>query len=434
MIPLILSQPGTAAAQTPSVQEAGVGKSGLASFGDVMAREELAAEEAMIVLEDGTIVVPVSADDDVLVPLAAPVPAKDTVPDIETPRLLPEKAAVPAVGPDVLAPRTDKQVPSAPDVTLRPDVKNPPARDGAVIQQQAPDVARAGEAKPTGTSVAQALVEGRMPPREKPQEPPAQNPQVKRADRPQPEPQQQVASLPLAAKPATEIPEQVRKVQNPHLAAPEEAALPPREDRGRSAPAPAVPAAAAVVAAPTQPPAVALAQSAAQPQGEGNDKSRKVVEAEQIPTGLHAERQISAPATQTSATPAATPETARQAATQIALAVTNSNGKSTEIALNPEELGRVKLSLSAGDSMITVSVLAERPETQDLLRRHIDILAQEFRQLGYTSISFSFGEQKGQAQPDGAHDNLPIEPELQETTPITQGPTAPAVTGLDLRV
>jgi flagellar hook-length control protein FliK len=35
-------------------------------------------------------------------------------------------------------------------------------------------------------------------------------------------------------------------------------------------------------------------------------------------------------------------------------------------------------------------VLTDRPEIQELLRRHIDVLAQEFKALRYESVSFYF--------------------------------------------
>lgn len=71
-----------------------------------------------------------------------------------------------------------------------------------------------------------------------------------------------------------------------------------------------------------------------------------------------------------------------------------------DLVLNPEELGKVRLSLSQSDAGLSVSVLAERPETLDLLRRNIDLLAREFLDIGYQSAEFSFGhEQPGAQQP-----------------------------------
>lgn len=126
-------------------------------------------------------------------------------------------------------------------------------------------------------------------------------------------------------------------------------------------------------------------------------------------------------------------ETARQVAQQIAAAVTTHQGRVTEIALNPEELGRVRLTMTALDTTITLNVLAERPETTDLLRRHIDALAQEFRALGYDDINFSFGG-------DG-RSNRQSHPETDQTgIDVLDGPKTPthpadqSSTGLDLRL
>jgi len=94
------------------------------------------------------------------------------------------------------------------------------------------------------------------------------------------------------------------------------------------------------------------------------------------------------------ATSLATPSpaaTARAVARQIATAVQDTGGGSFEIRLNPEELGRLRIVLRPGDAGLAVSIVAERPETLDLLRRHADSLAQDFRDLGYESTAFSFG-------------------------------------------
>jgi flagellar hook-length control protein FliK len=278
------------------------------------------------------------------------------------------------------------------------------------------------------------VVEGRLPLKGFSDAPPAQPLQLKHAEAPKGDAPLPEAPLPTLDKPKSNIVGQVKDQQKPQIHLAEARPQPPREDAMPKTATPNAAITAPVHAVTAQPPAVALAQAAAQPQREMIDKTPKLADVDSILSAMPAERHM--PATGTLAPVAATaaPETARQASAQIAVAITNSNGKTTEIALNPEELGRVKLSLSAGDSVITVNVLADRPETQDLLRRHIDILAQEFRQLGYTSISFSFGEQKGQARPEAMPDDQPVEPEIQETGPITRATPAPAVTGLDLRI
>lgn len=84
---------------------------------------------------------------------------------------------------------------------------------------------------------------------------------------------------------------------------------------------------------------------------------------------------------------------------QVAEALQNMPSRPVEISLNPEELGRVRLGVSSSEAGIVVSVLAERPETIDLMRRHINNLEAAFQAIGYSDISFSFAG--GDAQNDG---------------------------------
>lgn len=76
--------------------------------------------------------------------------------------------------------------------------------------------------------------------------------------------------------------------------------------------------------------------------------------------------------------------------------------KMVEIALSPEELGRVRMSLVPSEQGVTVQIFAERQETIDLLRRHSDQLASEFERLGYDSTGFEFsgGDADRQNQDD----------------------------------
>ena len=80
----------------------------------------------------------------------------------------------------------------------------------------------------------------------------------------------------------------------------------------------------------------------------------------------------------------------RSAIVQIVELLTENGRQSVEIALNPKELGRVKLAMTATELTMVVSVQAERPETIDLLRRHIDILSGELKRMGYESVAFDF--------------------------------------------
>ena len=90
--------------------------------------------------------------------------------------------------------------------------------------------------------------------------------------------------------------------------------------------------------------------------------------------------------------PASRGEFASHVARQMVEVMSQAAHRPTEIALSPEELGRVRLSVQTDDGVITVNIIAERADTLDLMRRHIDQLGQSFRAMGYESITFSFGQ------------------------------------------
>lgn len=435
MIPLILSQPGTTTAQNPTVAQAGAAPGDGPTFEKMMLAASQTGDDLQGDADDGALVAAVAADPDLPADEATPSPAltKDALRAAGSPISMPislpakvveaDRESAPAL-PDLKADRTP--------ALLREGVPPPSAaREGGAEKQPDQTIPVVRESKSTDASVAQSVVEGRLPRKGLAEPPPTQPPQPTRAEAPKADTPPPAAPLLTPDRPKAERAGQVEVARNPPLHPVKEQPRPWREEATRRA-TPNAPAIAHGVAA--QPPAVALAQAATHAQREMTEKAPKPADVDSILSVMPAERHVASTGTSAPVAAAATPETARQVAAQIAVAVTNSNGKTTEIALNPEELGRVKLSLSAGDGVITINVLADRPETQDLLRRHIDILAQEFRQLGYTTISFSFGEQKGQARPEVLADKQPVEPEIQDTVPITQATPAAAVSGLDLRI
>ncbi|MBY6066440.1 flagellar hook-length control protein FliK [Leisingera aquaemixtae] len=93
------------------------------------------------------------------------------------------------------------------------------------------------------------------------------------------------------------------------------------------------------------------------------------------------------------------PEMPRMIAAQIAEAFAAKGEQKVEVSLNPQELGHVKMRVVTSESGITMIIQTERPETGDLMRRHINELAEEFRRMGYEDISFEFsGGQTGGGQ------------------------------------
>jgi len=123
---------------------------------------------------------------------------------------------------------------------------------------------------------------------------------------------------------------------------------------------------------------------------------------------------------------------------QLADVVAQMPNRPVEITLSPEELGRVRLTMRVSEAGIVVNLLAERPETLDLLRRHIDQLGHDFEQLGYESIAFSFAgdDTATDSNTDTEHASnttafLDEEPVIE--TPNTDLNAAPS-SGLDLRL
>lgn len=138
------------------------------------------------------------------------------------------------------------------------------------------------------------------------------------------------------------------------------------------------------------------------------------------------------------AQPAATADQARQIAQQMAAVAPTTVPGTTEISLQPEELGRVRMTLSVQDGALTLIILADRPETSDLMRRNIDHLAQVYRQMGFESLSFSFaGSTQQETDTEGTAPTGPEAEDVIDTASDIQSPTAlPTHTTdrLDLRI
>lgn len=127
---------------------------------------------------------------------------------------------------------------------------------------------------------------------------------------------------------------------------------------------------------------------------------------------------------------------ASQVASQVAVAISQTSGTTTEIRLNPEELGRVRISLTNGEAGITVNILAERSETTDLMRRNIELLERDLRDMGYENPNFTFSEQSAGSS-DTSEDE---EPDAGSATPETapelptSGMQITLTGGLDLKL
>lgn len=82
---------------------------------------------------------------------------------------------------------------------------------------------------------------------------------------------------------------------------------------------------------------------------------------------------------------------------QVAEGLSRLNDGTVELRLSPEELGPVRMNLVNSDQGLTIHIQAERSETLDLLRRHIDLLARDLADSGFDGASFQFGGGQQQA-------------------------------------
>ena len=132
----------------------------------------------------------------------------------------------------------------------------------------------------------------------------------------------------------------------------------------------------------------------------------------------------------------AAPDMPRQIAKQLAVAITQHPGRSTEIALNPVELGRVRMNIAAHEGALSLHIMVERPETTDLMRRHIETLTEEFHALGYSDVTFSFSDERS-PDPEGGtpapqQNNFDSRPPPEVSAPIIAVDRRKS--GLDLRL
>jgi len=157
----------------------------------------------------------------------------------------------------------------------------------------------------------------------------------------------------------------------------------------------------------------------------------------------------SAPSTPTQATinaPSIPQNIAQHIATALPKPLSDLGNGTLEIALDPPELGRVRLSLVEVSGTMTLSILADRPETADLMRRNLDILAQEFSRSGLDAPNVrvdtggtgsgagTMGNQHG-APGDAIQEDQPSGPPIEmETVALPNGTPLPSNRSLDLRL
>ena len=106
------------------------------------------------------------------------------------------------------------------------------------------------------------------------------------------------------------------------------------------------------------------------------------------------------------------------------MAVSRSSERHLEIRLDPPELGRVQIHLTPQDGGVQAVVLADRPETQDLLRRHAEALARELGDAGYGNVTLDFAAGQ-QATPERRDEGAVALALANAERAVTEAPAAP---------
>lgn len=120
---------------------------------------------------------------------------------------------------------------------------------------------------------------------------------------------------------------------------------------------------------------------------------------------------------------------------QVVDVVRNTSESVLEVTLKPEELGKVRLTFAPSEAGLHVTILADRPETLDLMRRHFDLLESELRALGYEGVSLSFGE--GEARSEADQNNQPasgVSETASEVAGLPEVTSYHLTAGLDIRI
>ena len=107
------------------------------------------------------------------------------------------------------------------------------------------------------------------------------------------------------------------------------------------------------------------------------------------------------------------PEANQTKITLIPPSTANLESGPVEVILNPQELGHLRFMIRHDGDQVKVILTVERPDTLDLIRRHVEQLLADLRQAGFADATLSFG----QWQQSGGGENRQTPLLLDEQTP-----------------
>jgi hypothetical protein len=154
------------------------------------------------------------------------------------------------------------------------------------------------------------------------------------------------------------------------------------------------------------PPAPPVAKATAQPQAQPlppigfTNIETATDDPAEVQFSIKIDRQVAVDAP-ISRSAAPTPPVANQISTQLPQLLTKVEKQTIELRLDPPELGRVTIHLTTNDQQVTAQVIADRPDTVDLMRRHAELLTATLARAGFSQADLSFQQGHSQGGKEG---------------------------------
>jgi hypothetical protein len=136
--------------------------------------------------------------------------------------------------------------------------------------------------------------------------------------------------------------------------------------------------------------------------------------------------------------PASVPAvTLRDLPQMVAVTLRETPDRQVELRLDPPELGAVRFGIDSQATGLVVTIIAERPDTADLMRRHAEQFLADLRHAGFQGASLQFGS-SGNPNGQGTDRSTTPPPTANPITspafPPTAQPRPAAAGGLNLRL
>ncbi len=119
-----------------------------------------------------------------------------------------------------------------------------------------------------------------------------------------------------------------------------------------------------------------------------------------------------------------------------AIVTLRDSGGKIDVSLTPDDLGRLTLKLDQTAQGLQITFTADRLDTQDIMRRHIEVLQQQLRNSGLENLSMSFEHSQQDQNHDGelkgpGSAEIETQPHVEFTNEVRVSTIS---AGLDIRI